>query len=84
MKNLFDKIPTTNDEKMPLTMKNYVLLLAGFVVIILGFVLMAGGGSESPSEFNYEMCSWRRITLAPFLVIAGFAFEIYAILKRFK
>jgi hypothetical protein len=84
MKNLFDKIPTTNDEKMPLTMKNYILLLAGFVVIILGFVLMAGGGSESPSEFNYEMFSWRRITLAPILVIAGFAFEIYAILKRFK
>lgn len=84
MKNLFDKIPTTNDEKMPLTMKNYVLLLAGFIVIILGFVLMAGGGSESPSEFNYEMFSWRRITLAPILVIAGFAFEIYAILKRFK
>ena len=84
MKNLFDKIPTTNDEKMPLTMKNYVLLLVGFVVIILGFVLMAGGGSESPSEFNYEMFSWRRITLAPILVIAGFAFEIYAILKRFK
>ena len=84
MKNLFDKIPTTNDEKMPLTMKNYVLLLAGLVVIILGFVLMAGGGSESPSEFNYEMFSWRRITLAPILVIAGFAFEIYAILKRFK
>ena len=84
MKNLFDKIPTTNDEKMPLTMKNYVLLLAGFVVIILGFGLMAGGGSESPSEFNYEMFSWRRITLAPILVIAGFAVEIYALLKRFK
>ena len=84
MKNLFDKIPTTNDEKMPLTMKNYVLLLAGFVVIILGFVLMAGGGSESPSEFNYEMFSWRRITLAPIVVIAGFAFEIFAILKRFE
>lgn len=84
MKNLFDKIPTTNDEKMPLTMKNYALLLTGFIVIIIGFILMAGGGSESPSEFNYEMFSWRRITLAPILVIAGFAFEIYAILKRFK
>ena len=84
MKNLFDKIPTTNDDKMPLTMKNYALLLAGFVVIIIGFILMAGGGSESPSEFNYEMFPWRRITLAPILVIAGFAFEIFAILKRFK
>ena len=84
MKKQFDKISDPNDQKMPLTMKNYVLLLAGFIVIILGFVLMAGGGSESPSEFNYEMFSWRRITLAPILVIAGFAFEIYAILKRFK
>lgn len=84
MKNLFNKISDPNDEKMPLTMKNYVLLLIGFAVIVLGFILMAGGGSESPSEFNYEMFSWRRITLAPILVIGGFAFEIYAILKRFK
>ena len=49
---------------------------------VLGFVLMAGGGSDSPDEFNYAMFSWRRITLAPILVIGGFAFEIYAILKR--
>ena len=56
----------------------------GLVVIILGFVLMAGGGSDSSSEFNYEMFSWRRITLAPILVIGGFAFEVFAILKRFK
>lgn len=84
MKKWFDKISDPNDEKMPLTMKNYVLLLVGFVVIVLGFVLMAGGGSESPTEFNYEMFSWRRITLAPILVIGGFAFEIYALLKKFK
>ena len=51
-------------------------------MILLGFVLMAGGGSSSPDEFNYEMFSWRRITLAPILVVAGFAFEVYAILKR--
>ncbi len=79
----FSKIEDKNDGKMPLTMKNYVLLLVGFLVIILGFVLMAGGGSDSPEEFNYAMFSWRRITLAPILVIAGFAFEIYAIMKRF-
>lgn len=63
--------------------QNYILLLAGLIVIILGFVLMAGGGSDSPDEFNYAMFSWRRITLAPILVIGGFIFEIYAILKRF-
>ena len=45
-------------------------------------ILMSGGGSASPDEFNYAMFSWRRITLAPILVIGGFAFEIYAILKR--
>lgn len=69
--------------KMPLTRKNYLLLLAGAVVILLGFVLMTGGGSDSPEEFDYAMFSWRRITLAPLLVIGGFAFEIYAIMKRF-
>ena len=50
--------------KMPLTRRNYVLLAIGFAVILLGFVLMAGGGSDSPDQFNYAMFSWRRITLA--------------------
>ena len=67
---------------MPLTRRNYVLLAAGFAVIVLGFVLMAGGGSDSPDEFDYAMFSWRRITLAPILVVGGFAMEVYAILKR--
>ena len=53
----------------------------GLIVVILGFVLMAGGGSDSPDEFNYAMFSWRRITLAPILVIGGFVIEIYAILQ---
>ena len=70
--------------KMPLTSRNYVLLAIGFAVILLGFVLMAGGGSDSPDQFNYAMFSWRRITLAPILVIGGFVIEIYAILKRYK
>ena len=60
------------------------LLAIGFAVILLGFVLMAGGGSDSPDQFNYAMFSWRRITLAPILVIGGFVIEIYAILKRYK
>lgn len=79
----FKDINDPNDSRMPLTMKNYVLLAAGFAVIVLGFVLMAGGRSESPDVFNEAMFSWRRITLAPILVIGGFAFEIYAIMKRF-
>ena len=60
-----------------------MLIIAGFVVILIGMVLMTGGGSDNPEVFNYEMFSWRRITLAPILIVGGFAFEIYAILKRF-
>ena len=72
-----------NDESMTLTLKNYILIIAGLVVIIIGMVLMAGGGSDDPNVFNYDMFSWRRITLAPILIVGGFAFEIYALLKRF-
>ncbi|MBR1961690.1 MAG: DUF3098 domain-containing protein [Alistipes sp.] len=79
----FNSVGDKNDGAMPLTMRNYILLLVGAVVIVLGFVLMSGGGKATPEEFHYEIFSWRRITLAPILVIAGFAFEIYAILKRF-
>ena len=78
----FNAVEDKNDEQMALSMKNYILLAIGFVVIVLGMVLMCGGGSESPEEFNYAMFSWRRITLAPLLIVGGFAFEIYALLKR--
>ena len=79
----FNQIENPNDSRMALTTKNYVLLAVGFAVIVLGFVLMTGGRSQSPDVFNEAMFSWRRITLAPILVIGGFAFEIYAIMKRF-
>ena len=79
----FNAVEDKNDAQMALSMKNYILLAIGFVVIVLGMVLMCGGGSESPEEFNYAMFSWRRITLAPLLIVGGFTFEIYALLKRF-
>lgn len=90
MKNILEKLRARfaaatdkNDAEMPLTMKNYILLLAGFAVIVLGMALMCGGGSDNPEEFNYAMFSWRRITLAPILVVGGFGFEIFALMKRF-
>ena len=79
----FNAATDKNDEQMPLTVRNYVLIIAGFVVILIGMVLLTGGGSDNPEVFNYDMFSWRRITLAPILIVGGFAFEIYAILKRF-
>lgn len=74
---------SSNDKKMTLSRKNYALMAIGLGIIILGMVLMAGGDSDDPEVFNYDMFSWRRITLAPIIIIAGFAFEIYAIMKRF-
>ncbi len=47
--------------RMPLTRKNYIILAIGFAIVLLGFVLMAGGGSHSTTEFNYEIFSFRRI-----------------------
>lgn len=84
MKKAQNTPPQQEDPRMPLTRRNYILLAAGFALIVLGFVLMAGGGSHSSDEFNDAMFSWRRITLAPILVVGGFVVEIVALLKRFK
>ena len=72
-----------NNTKMPITPKGLKLLLVGLLVMVSGYVLMTGGGSDDPNVFNYDMFSWRRITLAPILIVGGFAFEIYALLKKF-
>ena len=64
--------------------ENYKLLLIGFFIIILGFILMIGGGSDDPNVFNPAIFSFRRITLAPIVVLGGFMFEIYAIMKKPK
>jgi len=62
--------------------KNYKFMLIGIAFIALGFILMAGGGSEDPAVFNPEIYSWRRIRLAPTLILIGFAIEMYAILLK--
>ena len=64
--------------------ENYILILIGVGLIILGFILMTGGGSKDPNVFNLEMFSFRRITLAPILILIGFGVEIVAIMKRPK
>lgn len=63
--------------------ENYKLLIIGFVIIIVGFVLMTGGASVDPTVFDEnEIFSFRRITLAPIVVLFGFCFEIFAIMKK--
>ena len=64
--------------------RNYMIMIIGLVIIALGFILMAGGGSEDPNVFNEDIYNFRRIRLAPTLVIIGFIVEIYAILANPK
>ena len=59
-------------------------MLIGLIIIAIGFILMAGGGSEDPAVFNEEIYNFRRIRLAPTLVIIGLIIEIYAILANPK
>ncbi|MBT3207706.1 MAG: DUF3098 domain-containing protein [Bacteroidetes bacterium] len=72
----------TSSVEFALGKENYILLTIGFIVIIVGFLLMIGGAPENPNDFNPEVFSWRRITLAPVVVLFGFIFEIYAIMKK--
>jgi len=64
--------------------ENYKLLAIGFAIIVLGFILLAGGGSDDPNVFSYDIFDFRRLTLAPILLLIGFVFEIYAIMKKPK
>ena len=63
---------------------NYKFLLIGLGVILLGFILMSGGGSDDPTVFNEDIFSFRRIRLAPTTVLIGFGITIYSILKKNK
>ena len=60
--------------------KNYLFMFIGIAFIVLGFILMSGGGSDDPNVFNPEIYSFRRIRLAPTLVLIGLGIEVYAIL----
>ena len=65
--------------------ENYTWMLIGVGILILGFVLMAGGGSDDPNVFNAsEVYSARRITIAPIIILIGIAVEIYAIFRKPK
>jgi len=64
--------------------ENYKLMAIGFAIVVVGFILMSGGKSSDPKIFSEDIFSFRRIVLAPMIVLAGFVFEIYAIMKRPK
>ena len=75
-----------NEQKPDFLFKkvNYKILLIGIAVIALGFILMSGGGSDDPNVFNEDVFSFRRIRLAPTVVLIGFGITIYSIFKKNK
>lgn len=70
--------------KMPFGRDNYLWVIVGLVFLLVGFLLMIGGGSDDPDVFNDAIFNFRRLTLAPVLVLLGFGIQIYAIMKRPK
>ena len=64
--------------------RNYGILFISFIIISSGFIIMAGGGSEDPNYFNEEIFNFRRIRIAPTLILVGFGVAIYSILTKTK
>lgn len=73
-----------NNEKMPITRRGLKLLLIGLIVMVFGYLLMAGGGSDNPQVFNYDMFDFRRLVAAPAVIILGIVIEVVAIMRVFK
>lgn len=69
--------------KMAITPKGLRYLLAGFVVMVSGYILMTGGGTTDPEVFNYDMFDFRRMVAAPLVVILGIVIEVVAIMGLF-
>mgnify|MGYP002515553773 FL=1 len=72
------------NEKMPITPKGLKYLLIGLLVMVSGYILMSGGGSDDPQVFNYAMFDFRRLVAAPVVIILGIIIEIVAIMGVFK
>ena len=62
--------------------RNYIIMVIGIAIILTGFALMSGGGSDDPNVFNEEIYNFRRIRLAPTVVLIGLAIQVYAIFSR--
>ena len=66
---------------MPITSRGLKLLLVGLVVMISGYILMMGGGSDDPQVFNYAMFDFRRMVAAPIVIILGIFIEVVSLMK---
>ncbi len=75
---------SSEDKGFAIARENYKILIAGIILIVLGYLLMIGGGSEDPNKFNPEIFSTQRITVAPIVSLIGFVVIIVAIMRRPK
>jgi len=73
-----------NNKEFVFKKSNYRIMIIGIVFIAVGFILMVGGGSDDPNVFSNEIYNFRRIRLAPTLVLIGFGIQVYAILYKNK
>ncbi len=73
-----------NNTKMPITPQGLKYLLVGLIVMIAGYILMMGGGSDDPQVFNWAMFDFRRMVAAPVVIILGIVIEVVAIMGMFK
>ena len=69
---------------MPITPKGLKFLLVGLIVMVAGYILMMGGGSDDPQVFNWAMFDFRRMVAAPVVIVLGIVIEIVAIMGMFK
>lgn len=82
--NFIIKGKIMDNNKMAITSKGLKYLLAGLLVMISGYILMIGGGSDDPAVFNYAMFDFQRLVAAPIVILCGIIIEIVAIMKVFK
>ncbi|MEN8928652.1 MAG: DUF3098 domain-containing protein [Flavobacteriales bacterium] len=66
------------------TKKNYIMIVAGLLISVIGYALMAGGNPENPAEYSDEIFNFRRLTLAPFVVMGGYVVVLLGIIKVYK
>ena len=81
-------VTTTKENKLNLQLAfgpiNYIMMVAGIVILAIGYILLSGGGSDDPNTFNPAMFDARRLTVAPILIVLGFVVEIFAIMFKGK
>lgn len=82
--NYIINVNMENNTKMAITPKGLKYLLVGLLVMISGYILMMGGGSDDPEVFNYAMFDFRRMVAAPIVIIAGIVIEVVAVMGVFK